>query len=168
MNNPLRSQDRYFLDEAYKEALCGLEQGGIPIGAILVVDDNIVSRGHNKRVQECSMIKHGETDCIENTKRNLSPEQLQRSTLYTSLSPCYMCAGTALLFGIKRIVIGENQTFEQSENLLRSMNCEILVANDPKFISMMIRFIRKNPKLWGEDIGKTSSQILKMYENFET
>ena len=167
MTIKLDTVDQTFLDEAYLEALKGQSQGGIPIGAVLVVDDVIVSRGYNKRVQENSMIKHGETDCIENTKRQLTPQQLHRATLYTSLSPCFMCAGMALLFGIQRIVIGENVTFQQSESLLRAEGCEIIIANDPKFINMMMTFIRQHPKLWGEDIGKTADEILAYYKDHE-
>ena len=142
-----------FLDEAYREAELGLAEGGIPIGAVLVLDREIIARGRNKRVQENSMIKHGETDCIENTARAFSPAQLQRSTLYTTLSPCFMCAGTVLLFGIPRVVIGENQTFQQSEAWLRSQGCELSVANDPKCITLMQNFIQQHPCLWHEDIG---------------
>ena len=162
----LSTDDLRFLEEAYQEAVNGQNSGGIPIGAVLVVDGEIKARGHNKRIQENSMIKHGETDCFENTQRKLTPEQLHRATLYTSLSPCFMCAGTAMLFGVKRIVVGENETFQQSEHWLTSQGCEVVVANDPKFVTLMVNFIRNNPTLWGEDIGKTGDEVLAMYRSF--
>jgi creatinine deaminase len=155
--------DQQFLNAAIEEAQLGLSEGGIPIGAVLVVDNKIVARGHNKRIQEHSMIKHGETDCLENTKRQISPKDMQRATLYTTLSPCYMCAGTILLNGIPRIVIGENKTFEQSEDLLQQKKVSMTVINDQRCIDMMLDFIRQHPKLWGEDIGLTEEQVLERY-----
>lgn len=154
-----------FFEFAYQEAQLGLNEGGIPIGAVLVIDNKVISKGHNKRIQEHSMIKHGETDCLENTKRQILPIDMQRATLYTTLSPCYMCAGTILLNKIPRVVIGENKTFEQSEWLLKHVNVEVVVLNDKKCIDMMLEFIIKNPKLWGEDIGLTPQQVLDKYKN---
>lgn len=160
---PINDSDILYLDHAYEQALIGLESGGIPIGAVLVIDEQIVAGGYNKRIQAGSMIKHGETDCIENTARKIKPFDLQRATLYTSLSPCFMCAGTALLYKIPRIVIGENQTFQQSEDWLAQMGVKVDIANDEKFVKLMRDFIRANPELWGEDIGLTTSQVLAMY-----
>jgi len=157
--------DTAFLELAYKEAQLGLEEGGIPIGAVLVIDGKVVAKGHNKRIQENSMIKHGETACLENTERKISPADMQRATLYTTLSPCYMCAGTILLNKIPRVVVGENKTFEQSEWLLKHEKVEVVVLNDKKCIAMMLDFIIKNPKLWGEDIGLTPQQVLDKYKN---
>ena len=157
--------DQDFLDQAFQEAQIGLQEGGVPVGAVLVIDNQIVARGHNKRVQELSMIKHGETDCLENTKRQISPKDMQRATLYTTLSPCYMCAGTVLLNQIPRVVIGENTTFEQSESLLKEKGVELSVINDKKCIEIMVNFILAHPKLWGEDIGLTEEQVLAKYKN---
>ena len=157
--NHLKNEDKKFLQLAYQEALLGLKEGGIPIGAVLVVDNKVVAKGRNKRIQEHSMIKHAEMDCLENTKARILPEQMQRATL----SPCYMCAGAVLLNQIPRLVIGENQTFEQSESLLRVKEIEMHVVNDTQCIQMMLTFIQKNPKLWGEDIGLTEQQILTKY-----
>ncbi|MEN9447696.1 MAG: hypothetical protein RJA25_986 [Bacteroidota bacterium] len=161
----LNDGDRKFLEMAYQEAVLGLKEGGIPIGAILVVGDKVVSKGHNKRIQEHSMIKHGETDCLENTKRKVSAEDLQHATLYTTLSPCYMCAGAILLNKIPRVVIGENKTFEQSELWLKQNQTEIIVVNHKKYVTMMLTFIKKNLKLWAEDIGLTEQQTLNKYKD---
>lgn len=156
--------DNHFLNIAFEEAQLGLKEGGIPIGAVLVLDNKVVAKGHNKRIQEHSMIKHGETDCLENTKHQISPQDMQRATLYTTLSPCYMCAGTILLYKIPRVVIGENKTFEQSESLLKEKGVEVKLMNDRKCIDMMLVFITKNPQLWGEDIGLTPQQVLNKYK----
>ncbi len=155
--------DTYFLNLAYEEAQIGLKEGGIPIGAVLVINNRIIARGHNKRIQEQSMIKHGETDCLENTKRQVSPKDMQGATLYTTLSPCHMCAGAILLNNIPKVVIGENKTFEQSEDYLKHKGVEVIVLNDNKCIEMMLHFIINNPKLWGEDIGLTPEQVLNKY-----
>ncbi len=161
--NHLKNEDKKFLQLAYQEALLGLKEGGIPIGAVLVVDNKVVATGRNKRIQEHSMIKHAEMDCLENTKGKVLAEQMRGATLYTTLSPCYMCAGAVLLNQIPRLVIGENQTFEQSESLLRVKEIEMHVVNDTQCIQMMLTFIQKNPKLWGEDIGLTEQQVLTKY-----
>jgi cytosine/creatinine deaminase len=159
------NDDIHFLNLAYQEAQCGLKEGGIPIGAVLVIDNKVVAKGHNKRVQEHSMIKHGETDCLENTQRQIKPEDMQRATLYTTLSPCYMCAGAILLNNIPRVVIGENKTFEQSELLLKQKGVEVVILNDQKCMDMLLDFILKNPTLWGEDIGLTRQQVLNKYKS---
>lgn len=155
--------ERKFLDLAYQEAMVSLEEGGIPIGAILVLGNEVLAKGHNKRIQEQSMIKHGETDCIENTQRKLSPADLQRAILYTTLSPCYMCAGAILLNKIPRVVIGENKTFEQSELWLKQNKIDVVVVNEERCIALMLGFIKKNLKLWGEDIGLTEQQVFYKY-----
>lgn len=161
----LNKEERKFLDLAYQEAEIGLKEGGIPVGAVLVVGDKVVAKGRNKRIQEQSMIKHGETDCIENTDRKVSSTDLQRATLYTTLSPCYMCAGAILLNKIPRVIIGENKTFEQSEEWLKQNQTEIIVVNYAKCVTMMLTFIKKNLKLWGEDIGLTERQVLNKYKD---
>jgi len=146
-------KDIHFMQMAYDQAQIGLKEGGIPIGAVLVLDNVVLSRGHNKRIQENSMIKHGETDCIENTARTVSASDMQRATLYTTLSPCYMCAGTILLNKIPRVVIGENTNFQQSESWLSTMGVEMTVLDDQDCIQMMSTFIQMHPSLWAEDIG---------------
>ncbi|EDP46493.1 nucleoside deaminase [Rickettsiella grylli] len=161
----LNKKEREFLDLAYQEALLGLKEGGIPIGSILVVENKVRAKGRNKRIQEHSMIKHGETDCLENTRRKVLPEDLQRATLYTTLSPCSMCAGAILLHKIPRVIVGENKTFEQSELWLKQNQTEVIVVNQEKCIAMMLSFIRKNLKLWGEDIGLTEQQTLNKYKD---
>ncbi len=128
---------------------------GIPIGAVLSHKGQILGRGHNKRVQEKSAIKHGETDCIENAGRQKA-DVYQESTLYTTLSPCDMCTGTILLYKIPRVVIGENKNFKGNESLLKERGVEVIVLNDPETIEMMATFITKNPTLWNEDIGEKS------------
>ncbi len=161
----LNNDERKFLELAYQEAMIGLKKGGIPVGAVLVVGDKVVAKGYNKRIQEQSMIRHGETDCIENTKRKVPAEDLQTATLYTTLSPCYMCAGAILLNKIPRVIIGENKTFEQSELWLKQNQTEIIVVNYEKYVTMMLTFIKKNLKLWAEDIGLTEQQTLNKYKD---
>ncbi len=144
--------DAAFLAYAVAEARTGLAEGGIPIGAALVVDGEVLATGRNRRVQLGSAIRHGETDCIENAGRQPAAVYA-RATLYTTLSPCYMCAGTALLYKIPRIVIGENRTFTESEELLRSKGVELAVLDDQECVALMAQFITANPQLWNEDIG---------------
>ena len=144
--------DAAFLEYAVAEARTGLAEGGIPIGAALVVDGEVLATGRNRRVQLGSAIRHGETDCIENAGRQPAAVYA-RATLYTTLSPCYMCAGTALLYKIPRIVIGENRTFTESEELLRSKGVELAVLDDQECVALMEQFIAANPQLWNEDIG---------------
>jgi creatinine deaminase len=141
-----------FLQAAVDEAVQGLAEGGIPIGSVLVVDGRIVGRGHNRRVQKGSAILHAEMDCLENAGR-LKARDYQRAILYSTLSPCDMCSGTALLYKIPRIVIGENQTFQGPEDLLRTRGVELEIVNDPACIRLMRDFIRDRPELWNEDIG---------------
>lgn len=160
----LKAAERKFMELAYQEARLGFKLGGIPIGAVLVMGNKVLAKGHNKRIQEQSMIKHAETDCIENTQRKISPADLQRATLYTTLSPCYMCAGAILLNKIPRVIIGENKTFEQSERWLKQNQTEVIVLNDVKYTTMMLNFIKANLKLWGEDIGLSEQQTLSRYK----
>jgi cytosine/creatinine deaminase len=142
-----------FLAAAIAEAKLGLEEGGIPIGSVLVIDGQIVGRGHNRRVQKGSSLLHAEMDCLENAGRRHASDY-QRATLYSTLSPCDMCAGAALLYGIPRIVIGENTTFHGPEGYLRSRRVELTVLDDPECIALMTRFIREHYELWHEDIGR--------------
>ncbi|MFB3057264.1 MAG: nucleoside deaminase [Ignavibacteriaceae bacterium] len=142
-----------FLGAAIEEANKGLEEGGIPIGSVLVIDEEIAGRGHNRRVQNGSAILHAEMDCIENAGR-LKASDYKKATLYSTLSPCDMCSGTALLYKIPKIVIGENETFKGPEDYLRSRGVELVILNNPECIKLMEDFIKAKPKLWNEDIGK--------------
>jgi cytosine deaminase len=141
-----------FLQAAIDEAKAGLAEGGIPIGSVLVIDGRIVGRGHNRRVQRASAILHAEMDAIENAGR-LKAADYQRAVLYSTLSPCPMCSGTALLYKIPRIVIGENRTFQGPEAYVRSQGVILEVVDDPECIRLMEEFIRDRPDLWNEDIG---------------
>src|SRR5690242_15376340 len=141
-----------FLEAAIAEAKKGLDEGGIPIGSVLVIDGEIVGRGHNRRVQKASAILHAEMDCIENAGR-LTARDYRRSVLYSTLSPCDMCSGTALLYKIPRIVIGENQTFRGPEDHVRSRGVDLVIVNHHECIRLMKEFISSRPELWNEDIG---------------
>lgn len=141
-----------FLKAAIDEAELGLKEGGIPIGSVLVIDNQIVGRGHNRRVQKGSAILHAEMDCIENAGR-LTAKEYQRATLYSTLSPCDMCSGTALLYKIPRIIIGENKTFQGPESYLISRNVQIEIVQASRCIELMERFIKERSELWNEDIG---------------
>ena len=141
-----------FLDAAIGEARLGLSEGGIPIGSVLVIDGRIVGRGHNRRVQQGSAVLHAEMDCLENAGR-LSAADYSRSTLYSTLSPCDMCTGAVLLYGIPRVVAGENQTFAGPEAYLRQRGVDLRVVSDERCIALMRDFIAANPALWNEDIG---------------
>jgi cytosine deaminase len=142
-----------FLESAIEEAKQGLSEGGIPIGSVLVHEEEIIGRGHNQRVQRGSVIHHGEMNCLENAGRQ-SAEIYRRCTLYTTLSPCPMCTGAVLLYGIPRVVIGENVTFQGAEDSLRAAGVEVEVRQDAECIRMMRDFIERNPELWNEDIGR--------------
>jgi cytosine/creatinine deaminase len=142
-----------FLAAAIAEARLGGEEGGIPIGSVLVIDGQIVGRGHNRRQQRSSAILHAEMDALENAGR-LSPTEYRRSVLYSTLSPCDMCSGAALLYKIPKIVIGENVTFQGPEEYVRSRGVELEVLNDPRCIAAMRDFIARYPELWDEDIGR--------------
>ncbi|MGZ8143979.1 MAG: nucleoside deaminase [Methylosarcina sp.] len=141
-----------FLQAAIAEAEAGLSEGGIPIGSVLVHQGRIIGRGHNRRVQQGSVILHGEMDALENAGRQPASVYAQ-SVLYTTLSPCAMCSGAILLYRIPRVVIGENLTFMGEEDLLRSRGVIIDVLQDARCMEMMERFIAENPILWNEDIG---------------
>ena len=143
---------RRFLHAAIAEAQKGLASGGIPIGSVLVIDGQIVGRGHNQRVQKGSAVLHAEMDALENAGR-LTASEYQRSVLYSTLSPCDMCSGTALLYKIPRIVIGENQTFQGPEDYVRSRGVELILLDDQECIDMMAQFVKEKLKLWNEDIG---------------
>ncbi|SJZ79749.1 cytosine deaminase [Trichlorobacter thiogenes] len=141
-----------FMQAAFDEARQGLAEGGIPIGAVIVHQGRIIGRGHNRRVQQGSAILHGEMDALENAGRQ--PAAVYReSVLYTTLSPCPMCSGAILLYGIPRVVIGENRTFMGEEELLRSRGVQLEVLQDEQCISLMEQFIAEKPELWSEDIG---------------
>ena len=144
----------YFMAEALREARQGLEEGGIPIGSVLVLDGQIVGRGHNRRVQRGSAVLHAEMDCLENAGR-LSPAQYRRAVLYSTLSPCDMCSGAVLLYGIPRVVVGENVNFQGPEAYLRQRGVDAEVLNDSDCITLMRDFIASHPELWNEDIGVT-------------
>src|SRR5512135_3113569 len=141
-----------FMRAAIEEAQRGLAEGGIPIGSVLVIDGKIVGRGHNRRVQLGSAILHAEMDCIENAGR-LASKDYQRSVLYSTLSPCDMCSGTALLYRIPRIVIGENETFQGPEDYIRSRGVRLEILQNAECIRLMEEFIKSKPELWNEDIG---------------
>ena len=141
-----------FLRAALDEARLGLAEGGIPIGSVLVIDGAIVGRDHNRRVQLGSATLHAEMDCIERAGR-LKGADYRRSTLYSTLSPCDMCSGTALLYGIPRIVIGENRTFRGPEDYVRSRGVQLEIVDDPECVRLMREFIAARPDLWNEDIG---------------
>lgn len=137
---------------AIEEAETGLKEGGIPIGSVLVYHGKIIGRGHNRRVQQGSVVLHAEMDALENAGRQ--PAAVYREcTLYTTLSPCSMCTGAILLYGIPRVVIGENSTFKGEEGLLRTHGVSVEVLQDPVCIDLMTRFIEAAPELWNEDIG---------------
>ena len=142
-----------FMLAAIEEARAGLAEGGVPIGSVLVHAGKIIGRGHNRRVQKASAILHGEMDAIENAGRQ--PASVYRAaTIYTTLSPCAMCSGTILLYGIRKLVVGENATFTGEEDLLRSRGVEVTVLNDATCRELMRQFIAARPALWNEDIGQ--------------
>lgn len=142
-----------FMKLAIDEARQGLAEGGIPIGSVLVIDGQAVGRGHNRRVQQGSAILHAEMDCLENAGR-LRPADYRRAVLYSTLSPCDMCSGTALLYRIPRIVIGENRTFRGPEDYVRSRGVTLENVDSQECIELMQQFIATHPELWNEDIGE--------------
>ena len=141
-----------FLDAAIDEAIRGRAEGGIPIGAVLVHAGQIIGRGHNRRVQQSSAVLHGEMDALERAGRQPAGVY-RRSIIYTTLSPCAMCTGAILLYGIPHVIVGENRTFRGEEDLLRSRGVRVDVVQDPQCIRMMEEFISARPELWNEDIG---------------
>lgn len=141
-----------FMRAAIDEAEQGLREGGIPIGSVIVHDGKILGRGHNRRVQRGSVVLHGEMDALENAGRQVAAVY-RACTLYTTLSPCPMCSGAILLYGIPQVIVGENTTFQGDEDLLRSRGVIVDVLRDAECISLMTDFIANNPRLWNEDIG---------------
>jgi creatinine deaminase len=150
--NYLTTTDSCF-QEAVNQAKIGLKEGGIPIGSVLAYHGEIIGKGHNQRIQRGSVVLHGEMDALENAGRR-EAAVYRECVLYTTLSPCPMCTGAILLYGIPKVVIGENKTFMGAEELLRAHGVEVVVLNDPTCISLMEDFIRNRPDLWFEDIGK--------------
>jgi cytosine deaminase len=142
-----------FLEAAIAEAEAGRAEGGIPIGSVLVHEGRIIGRGHNRRVQRGSAVLHGEMDALENAGR-LPARVYRQCTIYTTLSPCSMCSGAILLYGIPRVVVGENRTFLGEEDLLRSRGVRVDVRDDPRCVELMQQFIAAHPDLWNEDIGE--------------
>jgi len=144
--------DKY-LEAAKEEARKGKLAGGIPIGSVLVIDGKIVGRGHNQRVQKGSSVLHAEMDCLENAGR-FSAAEYRKATLYSTLSPCDMCSGALLLYGIPKVIVGENHTFRGPEDYVLSRGVEVTVVDDKECRQLMQNFIRDNPELWNEDIGE--------------
>jgi creatinine deaminase len=148
----MKNKHQKFMEEALKEAQISLQQGGIPIGAILVKDDEIVGRGHNKRIQQDSSILHAEMDCLENAGR-LRGADYKECTIYTTLSPCAMCSGAIILYQIPQVVIGENENFKGREQYLKDNGVELINLNLATSKEFLKNFIENNPELWNEDIG---------------
>ena len=144
--------DARFLRIAYEEAKAGFDEGGCPIGSVLAAGDTLIAQGRNRRVQDGDPIAHGEMDCIRRAGRQRSYRAM---TLYTSLSPCMMCTGTIIQFGIPRVIVGEAVNFAGNPELLRQRGVEVIVADDPECIALMARFIRERPELWAEDIAES-------------
>jgi cytosine/creatinine deaminase len=145
--------DERWLSAAIDEARQGLAEGGVPIGAALVIDGELIATGRNRRIQLGSAIRHGETDCLEQAGR-LPAASYARATMYTTLSPCDMCTGAILLYGIPRVVMGENDTFTGGEEKLRERGVELVNLRSQECMDLMSEFIRKYPEIWNEDIGK--------------
>ena len=150
------TNDAYFMQEAIKEAEKSLADGGIPIGAVLVMDDEIISRGHNRLIQNDSVILHAEMDAIENAGR-LNYEDYIKCTLYTTLSPCPMCAGAVILYNIPRVVIGENTTLMGAENFLKCNGVDVVVLNDLKCRDLFLKFSCNNSEIWDEELAKVGN-----------
>ena len=150
------TNDAYFMQEAIKEAEKSLADGGIPIGAVLVKDDEIISRGHNRLIQNDSVILHAEMDAIENAGR-LNYEDYIKCTLYTTLSPCPMCAGAVILYNILRVVIGENTTLMGAENFLKCNGVDVVVLNDLKCRDLFLKFSCNNSEIWDEELAKVGN-----------
>ena len=146
-------RDREFLGHAIEQARIGLAEGGVPVGAALVVDDEVLAVGRNRRVQQNSAIRHGETDALEQAGR-LPASVYRRATMYTTLSPCDMCSGAILLYGIPRVVMGENRTFVGGEDELRSRGVEVVNLDSDECVQLMNAFIAAHPEIWNEDIGE--------------
>lgn len=147
------TKDNYFMQEAIREAEKSLDEGGLPIGAVLVKDDEIISRGHNRLIQNNSVVLHAEMDVLENAGR-LNYEDYTKCTLYTTLSPCQMCSGAVILYNISRVVIGENTTLIGAENFLQCNGVEVVVLNNLKCRDLFLKFISDNPEMWEEELKK--------------
>lgn len=145
-----------FLEASIEEAKKGMAEGGIPIGSVLVIDGRIVGRGYNQRVQKGSAVLHAEMDCLENAGR-IKASDYRRATLYSTLSPCDMCSGAVLLYGIPKVVIGENRTFCGPEDYVRSRGVEVVIIDNQECHQLMETFIENNPELWNEDIGEQNA-----------
>lgn len=152
----ITQEDQKFMDLAYEEAKRGYEEGGVPVGSVMSYDGNLLAKGHNKRVQEGNPIAHGEMNCIYNAGRRANYKGV---TLYTTLSPCMMCAGAIVQFGIKRVVIGENKNFEGNIAFLRSKGVEVCLLDDAKCKELMDKFIQEKPGLWNEDIAVHKNDV---------
>jgi cytosine/creatinine deaminase len=149
MNRP-NDLDRHFMRAAYEQALKSYAEGGLPIGAVMVEDERVIAHGHNQRVQQGDPVAHGEMDCLRRAGRRARYDTV---ALYTTLSPCMMCAGTIVQFGIKRVVVGENRNFRGNIDFLRSRGVDVELLDDPACRSLMERFIRERPDLWDEDVA---------------
>ena len=147
----MNQTDQEFLKLAYQEAKAGFDEGGCPIGSVLAKGDELIAQGRNQRVQGGDPIAHGEMDCLRKAGRQKSYKGM---TLYTSLSPCMMCSGTIIQFGIERVVVGENVNFGGNEDFLRERGVEVILVNDADCIALMDRFIKEKPELWAEDIAE--------------
>jgi creatinine deaminase len=143
--------DQKYMDLAFAEAHTSYTEGGVPVGAVMVLDGRVVGRGYNRRVQDANPVSHGETDCMKNAGRRNDYAEI---TMYTTLSPCMMCAGTIVQFGIRRVVIGEAQNFTGNPDFLREHGVEVLVLEDAQCTELMTRFIEERPELWNEDIAE--------------
>ena len=159
MDETIGKDNNYFINEAIKEAKKSLTEDGIPIGAVLVKDNEIIGRGHNKLIQNSSAILHGELDAIENANKDarLSGEDYRKSTLYTTLSPCPMCSGAVILYNIPKVVIGENKTLFGAESLLKSNDVEVISLNNLECREILENYIKENPKAWEEELEKVAS-----------
>jgi creatinine deaminase len=146
-------RDQVFLAHAIEQARIGRDEGGVPIGAALVADGRVLGVGHNRRVQDGSAIRHGETDALENVGR-LPASVYRRATMYTTLSPCDMCTGAILLYGIPRVVMGENRTFVGGEDYLRARGVEVVNLDSQECVELMREFVAAHPEIWNEDIGE--------------
>ncbi len=145
-----------FMDEAIRQAEISIAEGGVPIGAVIVKDDEIISRGHNRLIQNDSVILHAEMDAIENAK-GLAYEDYRRCTLYTTLSPCPMCSGAVLLYNIPKVVIGDNTTLMGAEKLLNDNDVEVIVLNDPRCRELFEKFVAENPGVWESQLAKVGN-----------
>lgn len=159
MDKMNKIDDNYFMNEAIKEAKKSSNEGGIPIGAVLVKNGEIIGKGHNKLIQNNSAILHGELDAIENANKEgrLTGEDYKKSTLYTTLSPCPMCSGAIILYNIPKVVIGENKTLIGAEELLKNNNVEIISLNNPECKELLEEYIRENPEEWEEELEKVDN-----------